>query len=72
MVEIQCTMILVSFPMMHAHNTYHSLHHFHSLSPDLVDRMRYVDRVVFFHLFQNMVDGNEDASMTNSSTDGKR
>ena len=71
MVEIQCTMILVSIPMMHALTTYHSLHHFHSLLPDLVDHLRYVDRVLYFYLLQNMVNGNEDGSTTNSSTEGK-
>ena len=69
MAEIQCTM---TFVMMHVHTTYHSLHHFHSLSPDLVDHLRYVDRVIFVYLLQNMVDGSEDASKTNSRTEGKR
>ena len=63
-----CTKIFVSIPAMHAHITYHSMHHFHSLQPDLVDHLRYVDRVLFFYLLQNMVDGDEGASTTNSST----
>ena len=64
-------MTFVSILIVHAHTTYHSLHHLHPLPPDLVDHFRYVDRVFLLYLLQNMVNGDEGASTTNSSTERK-
>ena len=59
--------------LMHCDNdtiTYPCVYHLHPQLPDPVDHLRYVDSVFLFYLLQNMVDGNEDASTTNSSTGG--
>ena len=61
----------VSTLIVHSHTTYHILHHHHPLPPDLVDHFRYVDRLFLLYLLQNMLDGDEGASTTNSSTEGR-
>ena len=51
--------------------TYHCLHHIHPLLSDFLHSSRYIYYCLSLYLLQHMVNGNEDTSTTDSSTEGR-
>jgi len=49
---------------------YHSIHHIRPLLPDALDHSWYVHHILSLNLLQDMIDGDESSSSTNSITGG--